>query len=156
MAQGPGSQEGVFHRLPCSEKASEVSVTSQLSGQGGGILGKVYLFFFLNKRTLILLLITKQYLLSIKKKKNKKKNQLYFHHSKIITVHIWFLFPAFSLSIFTYPCLFNFNWIRVDLQCCVCFSKVIQLYIYLYSFFSRFFSHVSYHRILSRVPCAIQ
>ena len=61
MAQGPGSQEGVFHRLPCSEKAPEVSITSQLSGQGGGILGKVYLFFFfLNKRTLILLLITKQ------------------------------------------------------------------------------------------------
>lgn len=46
MAQGPGSQEGVFHRLPCSEKAPEVSITSQLSGQGGGILGKVYLFFF--------------------------------------------------------------------------------------------------------------
>lgn len=62
---GAGGQEGVFHRLPCSEKASEVSITSQLSGQGGGILGKVYLFFFLNKRTLILLLITKQYLLSI-------------------------------------------------------------------------------------------
>ena len=51
MAQGPGSQEGVFHRLPCSEKASEVSVTSQLSGQGGGILGKLYLFFFKQKNT---------------------------------------------------------------------------------------------------------
>ena len=78
-------------------------------------------------------------------KKKKKKNQLYFHHSKIITVHILFLFPAFSLSIFTYPCLFvfHFNWIRVDLQCCVCFSKVIQLYIYLYSFFFRFFSKLS-------------
>lgn len=43
---GAGGQEGVFHRLPCSEKASEVPITSQLSGQGGGILGKVYLFFF--------------------------------------------------------------------------------------------------------------
>lgn len=62
---GAGGQEGVFHRLLCSEKASKVPITSQLSGQGGGILGKVYLFFFLNKRTLILLLITKQYLLSI-------------------------------------------------------------------------------------------
>ena len=65
---GAGGQEGVFHRLLCSEKASKVPITSQLSGQGGGILGKVYLFF-LNKRTLILLLITKQYLLSIKKRK---------------------------------------------------------------------------------------
>ena len=61
MAQGPGSQEGVFHRLPCSEKAPEVSITSQLSGH----LAKCTFFFFLNKRTLILLLITKQYLLSI-------------------------------------------------------------------------------------------
>ena len=57
MAQGPGSQEGVFHRLPCSEKASEVSVTSQLSGQGGGILGKVYLFFFLTKEHLFFSLL---------------------------------------------------------------------------------------------------
>ena len=35
-------------------------------------------------------------------------------------------------------------------------GKVIQLYIYIYSFFFRFFSHIGYHRILSRVPCALQ
>ena len=31
-------------------------------------------------------------------------------------------------------------------------SKVIQLYVYIYSFFFRFFSHRGYHRVLSRVP----
>ena len=36
------------------------------------------------------------------------------------------------------------------------YHKVIQLYIYIYSFFFRFFSHIGYHRILSRVPCVIQ
>ena len=30
--------------------------------------------------------------------------------------------------------------------------KVIQLYIHIYSFFFRFFSHIGYYRILSRVP----
>ena len=34
------------------------------------------------------------------------------------------------------------------------YSKVIQLYIYL--FFFKFFSHLGYYRILSRVPCRIQ
>ena len=33
------------------------------------------------------------------------------------------------------------------------YSKVIHSYIY--SLFFRFFSHIDYHRILSRVPCAI-
>ena len=47
---GAGGQEGVFHRLLCSEKASKVPITSQLSGQGGGILGKVYLFFFFKQK----------------------------------------------------------------------------------------------------------
>ena len=35
------------------------------------------------------------------------------------------------------------------------YSKVIQLYIYIYSFF-RFFSIVGYYRILNLVPCATQ
>ena len=34
-------------------------------------------------------------------------------------------------------------------------QSVIQLYVYIYSFFFRFFSHVGYHRILSRVPCVV-
>ena len=32
---------------------------------------------------------------------------------------------------------------------------MIQLYIYIYSFFFRFFPHIGYGRILSRVPCAV-
>ena len=36
------------------------------------------------------------------------------------------------------------------------YSKVNQLYIYVYPLFFRFFSHIGHHRILSRVPCAIQ
>ena len=37
------------------------------------------------------------------------------------------------------------------------YSKIISvIYIYIYSFFFRFFSHIGYHRILSRVPCVIQ
>ena len=34
-------------------------------------------------------------------------------------------------------------------------SKVIQLYMYIYLLFLKFFSHLGYYRILSRVPCAI-
>ena len=36
------------------------------------------------------------------------------------------------------------------------YSKVIQLYIYICSFFFRFFTHIGYYRVLSRVPCAVQ
>ena len=36
------------------------------------------------------------------------------------------------------------------------YSKVNQLYIYVYPLFFRFFSHVGNYRALSRVPCAIQ
>ena len=34
--------------------------------------------------------------------------------------------------------------------------QVIQLYVYVHPFFLRFFSHIDYHRILGRVPCAIE
>ena len=55
---------------------------------------------------------------------------------------------------------FNFYWRIVDLQCCVPFqvySKVNQLYIYIYALFFRFFSHTGhYYRVLSRVPYATQ
>ena len=37
------------------------------------------------------------------------------------------------------------------------YSKVmIQLYMYVYTFFFRFSSHIGYYRILSRIPYAIQ
>ena len=34
--------------------------------------------------------------------------------------------------------------------------KVVQLSIYMYSFFFKFFAHLGYYRMLSIVPCAIQ
>ena len=36
------------------------------------------------------------------------------------------------------------------------YSKVNQLYRYIYPLFFRFFSHIGHYRVLSRVPCAIQ
>ena len=60
--------------------------------------------------------------------------------------------PLFCLILILY-------WDIVDLQCRVSFqvwTKVIQLYTYMYLFFFRFFSHVGYCRVLSRVPYAIQ
>ena len=50
-----------------------------------------------------------------------------------------------------------FQWTIVDFKC-VGFrnSKLIQLYIYVYPFSFRFFSHIAYYRVLSRVPCGIQ
>ena len=36
------------------------------------------------------------------------------------------------------------------------YSKVIQLYIYIYLFFFKSFSYLGYYRILDRVLCAIQ
>ena len=50
---------------------------------------------------------------------------------------------------------FFLYWSIVDLHYCVSFrgyTKVIQLYIY--PFFFRFFSHIGYYIILSRVLCA--
>ena len=35
------------------------------------------------------------------------------------------------------------------------YSTLFQLYTCIYSFFFRFFSDIGYHRILSRVPCAV-
>ena len=36
------------------------------------------------------------------------------------------------------------------------YSKMNQLYIYIYPLFFRFFFHIGHYRVLSRVPCAIQ
>ena len=36
------------------------------------------------------------------------------------------------------------------------YSKVIQLHIYIYIYFFRFFSLIGYYKILSTVLCAIQ
>ena len=67
-----------------------------------------------------------------------------------------------NTSITSYNYLFfliNFYRGIVALQCCVSFllySKVNQLYIYIYPLFFGFPSHLGHHRALSRVPCAIQ
>ena len=53
----------------------------------------------------------------------------------------------------------NFYWSIVDLQrLCqfLLYSKVNQLYIYIYPLFFRFFSHIGHQTVLSRVPCAMQ
>ena len=47
-------------------------------------------------------------------------------------------------------------WCIIYLQCCVSFRCTAKLYIYLYLFFVRFFSHTGYQRTLSRDLCAIQ
>ena len=36
------------------------------------------------------------------------------------------------------------------------YSKVIQLYIYVYLFFFKLFSRLGYYRMMSRVPCTIK
>ena len=36
------------------------------------------------------------------------------------------------------------------------YSEVIQLYIYMYLFLFKFFSHLGYYSVSSRVPCAKQ
>ena len=62
---------------------------------------------------------------------------------------------SFLLSIFVLT--FILYWSIVDLQYCVsfrCIAKMLQLYICL--FFLKFFSHLGYYGLLSRVPCAIQ
>ena len=53
---------------------------------------------------------------------------------------------------------FKFYHSALDLQHCVCFICRAKWFTYTYiqSFFFSFFSHIGYHRILSRVPCAIQ
>ena len=60
-----------------------------------------------------------------------------------------------SLNYFLILILLEYSWFTM-LYLFQVYSKVLQLYIYIYSFFFRFFSHIGYHRILSRIPCAIQ
>jgi len=65
------------------------------------------------------------------------------------------IMPVVSSFILFY---FTFYQIIVDLQCCVCFRYTANwfLCIYIYIHFFRFFSHIGYNKILSRISCAIQ
>ena len=53
--------------------------------------------------------------------------------------------------------IFFFYWSIVDWQCYVSFKWIAKWLSYTYTYsFSKFFSHLGYYRILSRVPCIIQ
>ena len=76
-----------------------------------------------------------------------------------------FHFPQFmgSFGVLIHYCIifskiFILYWSAVDLQCCVSFWCTAKLFSYICShpFFFRFFPHIGYYRVLSRVPCAIQ
>ena len=73
-----------------------------------------------------------------------------------IPLNSLFFFPF----IYLFALYFLFYFIGVYLIYNVCYfqgySKVNQLYIDMYLFFFRFCSHIGYHRVLSRVPCATQ
>ena len=78
----------------------------------------------------------------------------------LITISINILDLVFYLSGGYVPMPFKktFYWSIVALQCCVSFllcSKVNQSYVYIYTLFLRFPSHLGQHRALSRVPCVL-
>ena len=51
--------------------------------------------------------------------------------------------------------LLKYRWFTM-LWSFLLYNKVIQLYVYTHPFFFRFFSYMDHHRILGRVPCALQ
>ena len=57
----------------------------------------------------------------------------------------------FSIYLFIY-----FYWSIVNLQCCVSFKWTAKWFSYRCKFLFRLFSTISYYKILSIVPCAIQ
>ena len=64
------------------------------------------------------------------------------------------VFLSFYLLLFCFI-YFILYWRIVDEQCVQVYSKWIHLYICMYLFFFKIFSHLGYYRILSRVPCAV-
>ena len=62
----------------------------------------------------------------------------------ILWCHLFIYLFLLEYSCFTMLCQF------------LLYSKVSQLYVYIFPLFFRFPSHLGHHRSLSRVPCAIQ
>ena len=78
---------------------------------------------------------------------------------KLYNCVVTFLWASEYLLAYFFNLIFILYWSIVDLQCRVSFqvySKVIQLYMYIYPFFYTFVLHIGYYRILSRVPYAMQ
>ena len=75
---------------------------------------------------------------------------------------IWSRYDCFSVAEIISKSLFFFYFYFISehsLLAMLCefqvYSKMLQLYIYMYLVFSKLFSHLGYYRIMSRVPCAI-
>ena len=60
----------------------------------------------------------------------------------------WFIFLTFYL-------ILEHSWLTM-LCLLQMYSKVVQLYIYMYLFFFKYFSHFGCYMILSHFPCAVQ
>ena len=76
------------------------------------------------------------------------------------TPDISFLFSSFfnhqSIAFFFNFCFISeYSWFTMSCQFQV-YSTVFQLHIYMYLVYFMFFSHLSYSRMLNRVPCAMQ
>ena len=89
--------------------------------------------------------------------KRKKLNVIQYLESDLSFLSFsWFFFfggVIYCLHLYFKNLYFilEYSWLTT-----LCFRyKVIQLHVYVYSFFFRFFPHISYYRILSRVSCAI-
>ena len=59
------------------------------------------------------------------------------------------IFP--SIRVFSNESVLHIRWPSIGK-----YSKVVQLYISIYLFFCKLFSHLGYYRILTRVSCAIE
>ena len=60
-----------------------------------------------------------------------------------------------SFFVFNFYFILEYSWLTT-LYYFKVYSKMIQLYIYVYLFFFKFFPHLGCCRVLSRVPCGIQ
>ena len=74
------------------------------------------------------------------------------HNISKLFIIIIFVMGSVITNLFFILLKFFLNWSIVELQCCVSFSTVHQLYIYIYPLFFKLFSHIGHYRVLSSVP----